>query len=53
MVHELQVDGEHGVALGHVHLVQEAGWDVQAGLRPHNVEITTELNTIFLKSKNK
>ena len=49
MVDQLQVDGEHGVALGHVHVLQEGGGDVQARLRPHHIKVAAKLYTVLLK----
>ena len=52
MVHQLQVDREHGVALGHVHLLPEDLRDVQAGLCPHHIEVATKLYAVLLKKFN-
>ena len=49
MVYQLQVDGEHGIAFGHVHLLQKGVRDVQAGLGPHHVEVATKLYTVLLQ----
>ena len=50
MVHQLQVDGDHGLLgeAGGVHVGEEEGGDLKPRLRPHHVEIRTELDTVLL-----
>ena len=54
LVHQLQVDGDHGLLgeAGGVHVGEEEGGDLQPGLRPHHVEVRTELDTVLLNTKS-
>ena len=52
MVHQLQVDGKHGVEVSDVEVAEIGVGDVQPGLLPHHVEVAGELHAVLLKYTN-